>query len=269
MSFHDAYLRRTPFELAFAGAEGAFGLPSEVSREAEARGLDPTDRHAFLRLETVTSFVRGVRSSDEGGAALVEYGTLAYHATHFARAERRVLLLSTEAARALTAAGWSGPGPVVPAESGYVQVPRHLFWVRPGRGDTAEAVDGWFWTRSSEGTLHVLVIAGVREDRPGFAVVPVPEAPWSEAPAWVDAVVRPGGDDFAPTLPGGELGGLYSIEAAGEVLKLTARLFARVAAGAGTEERAASHDVHGPDPREGDAGRAGPPRSALPYTRVS
>jgi hypothetical protein len=86
-------------------------------------------------------------------------------------------------------------------------------------------VDGLFWTLPPTGQLHLLLAAGLREDRPGLSVVPLPDAPFGEAGTWLDASVRERGSDFATTIPGGELTGLYSLTAAGEVLKLVARLF--------------------------------------------
>jgi len=260
MLFHDAYLRRTPWELAFAAAEGAEALPAAVRSEATRRGVETTDPHAFLTLECVTRFVRDVRGPAVQGAALVEYGRLVYHAVHFADPGRSVLLVPTGVARALTSANWTGPAPRLPAPSGYVQLPRHLFWIRPrGEGGVAEPVDGWFWTASLTGDLHVLVIAGLREDRDGIVAVPVPEAPWAHAAEWSRARVRPDGGDFRSTLPGGELGELCSLDLAGEVLKLTARLFGRLA----VEEEPSMRETVAPDADEN-----GPPRSALSYVRV-
>ncbi len=144
------------------------------------------------------------------------------------RAGRPVHLVDVHVARFLvggppTAEAVGDP----PTPAGYAQLPRHLFWVGGGGGDdAAEPVDGFFWTVSGDGTLHLLLATGIREGRPGLGVVPLPEAPWAEADTWMAASVREAGDDFATTLPGGELEGLYSLTAAGEVLKLAARLFA-------------------------------------------
>lgn len=259
MLFHDAYLRRTPWELAFATAEGAEALPEAVRDEAARRGLEPSDPHAFLTLECVTRFVRDVRGPDAGGAALVQYGRLVYHAVHFSDPGRRVLLVSTGLARELTSGSWTGPAPTLPGASGYVQLPRHLFWLGSAGQGAAEPVDGWFWTTSVTGDLHVLVIAGLREDRGGFVAVPVPEAPWTDAAEWSLARVRPDGGDFRSTLPGGELGELCSIEMAGEVLKLTARLFGYLA----VEGEPSIAEAVAPDADEN-----GPPRSALSYVKV-
>jgi len=169
---------------------------------------------------------------------------------------------------------------VAPVDAAYVQLPRHLFWVGGGRDEDpaaalAEPVDGFFWTLGAEGLVHVLLATGMRDDRPGLAVVAVPEAPMAEAERWLVTDVRPDGDDFATTLPGGDLEGLYSFTAAGEVLKLLARLF--------VYEEAVPHAVQEREPDRGGVasevevpGEIAPPPPAheapvpsrLPYKRV-
>jgi len=222
MSFHDAYLRRTPYELAFphAGPEG------------EALGPDP--------------------------APLREYGVLAFHAVPFLRAGCPALLLDTALCRALAGAWEEGGVPVPPGPAGYVQLPRHLFWTNALADSPPEPVDGFFWTVSAGEALHLLLVAGVRDGRPGLSVVPVAEAPLADAPAWLRTTVRGEGSDFATNLPGGELEGLYSLTAAGEVLKLAARLFAHLTA-APDAARAGS-----PGPVD-----ASPAPSRLAYRRVT
>lgn len=222
MSFHDAYLRRTPYELAFPDAgPGGGALPP-------------------------------------GAAPLRDYGVLAFHAVPFQREGCVVLLLDTALCRAL-AGSWDGGGaPVPPAPAGYVQLPRQLFWARALGDAPPEPVDGFFWTVAAGEVLHLLLVAGMRDGRPGLSVVPVAEAPLADAPTWLHAAVREEGTDFATTLPGGELQGLYSLTAAGEALKLAARLFAHLSATPGAA-------------RAGDRGPEGasPAPSRLAYRRVT
>jgi hypothetical protein len=125
--------------------------------------------------------------------------------------------------------------------------------------DTPESIDGVFWVLSNRGTLHSLLIAGLRPDRPGFVIVPIPEAPVSEASSWVQAVVRNGIDDFSSQLPGGELDQLHALETSGEVLKLLARFFAYVSSVPGAVEMAS--------PNTSD--QADPVPSTLPFFRVT
>jgi hypothetical protein len=64
----------------------------------------------------------------------------------------------------------------------------------------------------------------VRADRPGFSVVSA-SGVTDDEPHWADLDARPDGQDFATTLPGGELDRLYSIETAGELLRLASLCF--------------------------------------------
>ena len=222
MSFHDAYLRLTPYELAFpdAGSPGGTAL--------------------------------------QGATPLREYGVLAFHAVPFQQAGCPVLLADTALCRFLTGA-WEGSGaPAPPGSAGYVQLPRHLFWAQAEAGTPPEPVDGFFWTVSAGAVLHLLLALGMRDGRPGLSIVPVADAPLAEAGGWLAATVREEGPDFATTLPGGELQGLLSFTAAGEVLKLAARLFAHLA------EHPGSAEAGEPGP-EG----ASPAPSSLAYRRVT
>jgi hypothetical protein len=117
-------------------------------------------------------------------------------------------------------------------------------------------VDGIFWFASAQGVLHVLPITGVRPDGPGFNAVPLPDAPLQDAPQWMDAAMRGSADDYRSVLPGHDLDGLYSVETAGEVLKLLARFFALCESTTGLHPAGAEDVPTGPRP------------SALAYTRV-
>jgi len=276
MSLHDAYARRTPFELAFPDRAAADDFVAAVEEEAEALGLDASNRAAFSMLTASGDAARRIRGPDAPAEATHDYLALLFHLYHFARHGRPVHLVDVHAARFLVEGppGDSDAAEVgePPARAGYAQLPRNLFWV--GGGDaTAEAVDGFFWTLGEDGMLHLLLATGIRDARPGLAVVPLPEVPWAEAGTWLDARVRAEGEDFRTTLPGGELEGLYSFTAAGEVLKLAARLFAyERAVPEAVEKHLPPSNGHG----DGD-GRAegtergeeeGPVPSHLPYRRV-
>jgi hypothetical protein len=254
MALHDAYARLTPFELAFP--DDGERLISAVQGEL-GEGADPGDVRTFLTLSAVGAFLEETRAEDTGVEAVHPFGMLAYHAFHFVRAGRRVLLLAEGLARRLVRDGGNGAEPRLPAEAGYVQLPQHLFWMPGGEG-VPESIDGFFWTRSRDGLLHLLLAMGMRRDRAGLVVAPVPDAPWSEAESWPGARVRRESDDFSSTLPGSELEELYSFEMAGEVLKLMARLAAYL------HETPAAAVQRTP----GDAPPEGPPASRLPYQRI-
>jgi hypothetical protein len=266
MSLHDQYARLTPFEIAFPDRTVLAALSDRVAHETGDRA-DDTLLEAFITTAAVGELVRRLQGPEVPPEASYPFAALLYQCVHFLRAGSPLYLVSTGAVRRLIrpdAAGELAPGQpsaVVqpPAPAGYVQLPQHLVWTvagSSGRG-TPESLDGIFWTVSGSGALNALSVTGLLPDRPGFGALPLPAAPLADAGAWLEARIRGSGDDFASRLPGGELDDLYSVEAAGEVLKLLARLFVFVQAEPGRlEERE-------PDP-------AGAPHpSALRYTRVS
>jgi hypothetical protein len=261
MAPHDAYARLTPFELAFPDQDSFGDLVARVLEEAAARGADAGDPQGFLMLGSVGAFLQELKGPDSPPEAVHEYGALLYHAHHFERAGRPIFLLDTHVVRRLVDGGAWHADVRVPCPAGYVQLPRHLVWMRPPSDLPAEAIDGFFWTLGSGGQFHALVAAGMRSDRPGLAVYPLPDAPWADVGAWLSTQARKSGPDFANALPGGELEGLLAIEAAGEVLKLAARLFAYL----GTFPEAAEPAA----PYAGVPVAHGVPASALPYVRVS
>lgn len=222
------------------------------------------------------SVVRELQGPEAPPDVVHRYGALVFHAFHFLEAGCPVFLLTAAVARYLVEAAPAGE-PEPPAPSGYLQLPQHLFWSRAAEDGPPESVDGMFWCVSRRGLLHILVVTGMRGERPGFGAVPLPEAPLSDAGAWLQAEVREGGEDYRSSLPGRELDRLYSVETAGELLKLLARFFAYVHAAPRSREAPrqgpeATRETQGEvEPPPGDAGGragAGPRPSQLAFTRV-
>ena len=259
MIFHDAYARPTPFELVFPDPADGAALMTAAREEAERLGVDAANPQSFVMLGSVATYLQRVQAPDAPATAVHQYGALLFHAAHHAGAGLRTYLVESHVARYLVDGAPPGDGVELPGDAGYVQLPRNLFWVRPHPDAPAEPVDGYHWTLGSGGYLHCLLALGMRGDRPGLVVVPVPEAPWAEAETWLHAQVREDSRDFETTLPGGELEGLLSLETAGEVLKLTSRLFrylqVHAAAVVAEEPR-----THGPEEL---------PHSGLSYSRVT
>jgi hypothetical protein len=273
MSLHDDYARLTPFEIAFPDRTAVAALSAEVAEEAKQRGVDDGVPETFITLLAVGELVRRMRGPDAPPESTYPFGALLYHGVHFLRGGCPLYLLETGATRRLVlAVPDAARGDVrerdtldPPSVAGYLQLPQHLLWTGgAATGGTPESLDGVFWTLSRSGMLHALPISGVLPDRPGFGAMPLPPAPIADAHAWLGAQARASGDDFASNLPGGDLDELYSVETAGEVLKLLARFFAVADGGE------ARFDAR-PGASAPDAGRpAGGPRpSKLPYTRVS
>ena len=248
MALHDAYARRTPYELAFVERARAEDLVRRVDEEAAGRGADPHDPTALVTMGAVADFIRAIEGPDRPPEALHSFGALAYHGVHFTREGCPLYLLATAAARYLVEGSPAGTAAPV-TRAGYLQLPQHLFWAE-GEGEAApESVDGVFWTATPAGVLHAMIATGLRPDRPGLAVVPLPPAPLAEADDWLRVEVRPEGGDFESRLPGAELDSLYAFRSAGEILKLLARFFAYVGHVPGAlEARRAERDADGPAP---------------------
>lgn len=260
MSLHDRYARVTPFELAFRTRERAESFVADVEEEAEARGVDIGDLNLFLTLGTVDAFVRELAGPEADPGALHRFGPLAFHGLHLAREDRPVYLMSTHVARYLVE-GIPDGVPEPPGASGYVQLPQHLFWTRAA-GDAPESVDGVFWSVTRRDRFHALAVTGVRPDRPGVGVIPLPTAPLSDADGWLDLDAHDDRQVFALDLPGAELDNLYGLETVGELFTLVARFFAHVQASpSGLEEGCAPEG--GTEDGGGD-----PVASSLPYARV-
>ncbi|MGW8268791.1 MAG: hypothetical protein ACWGSQ_20665, partial [Longimicrobiales bacterium] len=161
----------------------------------------------------------------------------------------------------------------------------HLVWAPSATEEQPESLDGIFWAAPDGENVTLLIVMGIRRDRPGLAVVPLPTLPLGAAAHWASMTARPEGEDFSSSLPGAELEGLYAIQAGGEAVKLAMRVFwyldvfpGRVAAGVVHEEA--------PQPAEGEGGSqgeirarepgvgtdpgvaSGPRPSRLPYRRV-
>jgi len=261
MPLHDEYTRVTPFELLFATPHEAGTFSASVAEESEGRGADIDAPHAFVTMGVVTDFIRRIEGEDAPPEAIHQYGALAFHALHFSRAGLPLYLLSTHAARYLVEGrGGDDPAPLSPA--GYLQLPQHLFWLNDG-SDTPQSVDGIFWKTTASGFVHTLLATGMRSDRGGLGVVPLPEAPLADATGWLDVDARGDGSDFHNAMPGAEIDALYLFSTSGEVLKLLARFFAYVRA---VPEALVEGELSPPvDPA---AGSDGPEASTLSSKRV-
>jgi hypothetical protein len=281
MSLHDEYARRTPFEIAFPDRSVAESLSGEVAEEIVARGVDDSVLEAFITTTAAGERVREMRGPDAPPDTAYPFAALLYHCVHFLRAGAPLYLVATEVARQLLGPEWqarssaaSVPAPEPPAAAGYLQLPQHLIWTEGGRseapdGAPPESLDGVFWTLTASRVLNVLPVSGLLPSRPGFAALPLPPAPLADASIWLEARVRPSGEDFASALPGGELDRLYSVRTAGEVLKLLARFFSLVKAAMGGEGHAVRLEARRPSAEPAGEPTGAPPSSALPYTRLS
>ena len=226
----------TPYELVFGVAEFENEHFPAIAAELEARGLAPSDPGAFAMLAAVGHMLRALRPLEDEGltyepAAILHYGSLAFQAWHFRANGKRLYVLTEGLLEGLIAHEPIGPWPFeAPAPAGYIQFPRNRVWTQVEGAGSAEPVDGFFWTMQpvSGGTtrLDAVLCTGMRPGRPGLGAIEV--AAWlpTDPPGhWGDLQARETGVDFQNVLPGGELGRLYAVTNAAEVLKLVSRLF--------------------------------------------
>lgn len=232
MAIHDAYARFTPYELLLPDPEFEDRCFAAIVREAEERGVDSGNPAAFVTLGAVRGGLAELREEDAGAEETLDHAGILFFAYHLWRCGGGVVLAQRKTVRELLtggmgegAGGWARS---LQGRSGYVQLPQHLIWIE-STGEPPESVDGFFWYGDGGGVLHLAMVAGMRRDRPGCAVVSVPPQPLAAMPGWASGPAREGGGDFATSLPGSELDGLVGIRTPAEVFKLAALLLERVA----------------------------------------
>ncbi len=232
--------RPTPYELALAAAGVEDDVFPAIVEEAGTRDVDARDPERFILLGSVGAVLRELLAPAPDAAAptpagelLGEAARLLYHGYHFWRAGRPFFVVDADVVRSAVAqppsiGAWHLD---LPADAGYLQLPRHLIWARAVEGAAPEAVDGFFWTvrERDDGdvrALDVLLVLGMRPGRPGFSVVDVAgRLPPGGAAGWAASRARAEGGDFANILPGGEIDGLLALTTSEEVLKLAEILF--------------------------------------------
>ena len=283
MAVHDAYARRTPYELLLPDPDFADRSFPAIGEEAAERGVDAENPAAFVMLGAVQATLAELREEDAAPESAHDHGGVLFFAYHLWRTGGAVTLVRRGTLRGL-ASGGAGQAHVVRkslwtralgGSTGYIQLPQHLVWIEEADGGPPESVDGFFWFGDARGALHLALVAGMRSDRPGYIVVPVPPQPLDTLSDWATGPAREGGDDFETSLPGAELDGLLGIRTPAEVFKLAALLLGRLALEQPTASRrsdaGAGPPGEGPvSPGDGPARSpaAGPTPSALPFATL-
>ena len=195
MPIHDAYARVTPYELLLPEegfADERFPL---IQEEAKERRAELTDPGRFALLSEVGAVLREIRGEEDPPQLIHQFGILLFHAFHFWKEGSPFYQMETGAVRYLVEAGPRGGGwtASLPGPAGYVQLPQHLMWVPGGEGVPPESIDGFFWSAPGGESLSFLIVMGIRKDRPGLSVVPLPTLPLEAAGEWAAITVRPDG----------------------------------------------------------------------------
>ena len=262
MAIHDGYARFTPYEMLLPDAEFAERHFPGIGDEARERGIDTGNPAAFVMLGAVQGALAELREEDSGPGTEHDHGGVLFFAYHMWRTDGRVVLARRKTVRGLLAGGAGVRGESLWVEdlkgrAGYLQLPQHMVWIEEAEGGPPESMDGFFWVGDRTGVLHLALIAGMRSDRPGYGVVPVPPQPLDTLPGWAVGPAREEGGDFETSLPGAELDGLLGIRTPAEAFKLAALLFARMAGG---EPESC--------PPRGSASPGRPRPSALPFATL-
>ncbi len=248
MPIHDAYARLTPYELLLPDPGFADDRFPAIGAEADQLGVDAGNPAAFVMLGAVQGVLADLREEEADPASAHDHAGVLYFAYQMWRTQGTVVLVRVGTLRSLlhtpqAAPGRRGDGGDARADhrwladlrgrAGYFQLPQHLVWLEEGDADGSapppESVDGVFWFADGGGVLHLTMIAGMREDRPGYVAVAVPPQPVQSLPEWATGPAREGDADFSTSLPGAELDGLVGIRTPAEVFKLVALLLARAA----------------------------------------
>jgi len=227
MPIHDAYARITPYELLLPEEDFADRCFPLIREEAKERKADLSDPERFAFLSQAGAVLREIRGEEDDPRLIHQFGILLFHAFHFWQEGQPFFQMETGVLRYLVEAGpkvgdWA---PSLPGPAGYVQLPQHLFWVPGGEDSPPESLDGFFWSAADGERLSLLIVMGIRKDRPGLSVVPLPALPLLAAGEWAAMQVRPDGRDFHSSLPGAELENLYALDAGAEAVKLAMRVF--------------------------------------------
>ncbi|MXX55701.1 MAG: hypothetical protein F4205_01935 [Gemmatimonadetes bacterium] len=276
MAVHDAYARLTPYELLLPEPDFADRRFPAIGDEAVQQGVDTGNPAAFVMLGAVQGALAELREEDAPPESVHDHGSVLYFVYHLWRTAGAVVVAQQKTLRALLSgdAGQQGPGPKslwaneLAGGAGYIQLPQHLVWIEEARNGPPESVDGFFWFGDAHRACHLALVAGMRGDRPGFAVVPVPPQPLDALPGWAAGPAREGGGDFETSLPGAELDGLIGIRTPAEVFKLATLLLRRL-----VMERSGDYasPARAPDParpHDDSPVSAGPTPSALPYVTL-
>lgn len=237
MAIHDDYARLTPYEMLLPEPDFADRCFPSIGEEAAQRGVEVENPAAFVMLGAVQGAMAELRTDDATPESANDHGSVLFFAYHLWRTGRSLVLAQQKTMRVLLSGEGDPPQEDrnslwtkdFGGKAGYVQLPQHLVWLEGARNGPPESVDGFFWFGDARGALHLALVAGMRHDRPGFAVVPVPPVPLGTLSEWAAGPAREGGGDFTTSLPGADLEGLVGIRTPAEVFKLAALILGRIA----------------------------------------
>lgn len=215
--------RLTPYELIFQPLEqSAFAA---IRVEAAQRGSDPADRDQFALLGLVGATLQEMAADDAPPQAIESYTELLHQGYQFWSFGRRVYVLSERAVARFTRPAYDMHNWILAAPPAcYLQFPAQRIWARVEPEMPYEPADGCFVAVRDGGAgditaqLRILLVLGLREERPGISLVshvatfePRAAADRARAP-W-----REGTAPFSNAIPGGERMGYLTIATMSEL----------------------------------------------------
>lgn len=224
--------RITPYELILESLEHD-AFPA-IRAEAEQRGRDTREHDDFLLLGLVGATLSSMIADEAPPEALDQYGELLWQGYRFWTTGRRIYVFDEAITARLTAPAYdTGGWELAAPPAAYLQFPYQRLWARVTPDAPFEPVDGCFVTTNAELAaggdpveLRVLLVLGLRADRPGVSLVfhrltvePGDVARLARAPWRGDA------QPFASAMPGGDRKGLRTIATEGELEALVLRAF--------------------------------------------
>ncbi len=214
--------RRSPYEVLFGAAELSDSRFAAIGDEAANAGVTTARRDQFASLNRVRELLGDLIPELAEPSTLDRYLLILHHCYSFWEAGCRHFSFERSAVRSVISAApdLSDWRPRAPHSSLYLALPQNMFWAAVVEGEPPEPADGMFVNLrggTAAGEAEVLLVLGVRPDRPGFSV-----AELSADLTVARGVSKP--DAFASNLPGAELAGLYSLQQPAEVVMLLLRL---------------------------------------------
>ncbi|MGD8726050.1 MAG: hypothetical protein PVH40_00325 [Gemmatimonadales bacterium] len=210
--------RTSPFEHAFAAlaAQHFAGIRQDASDQHK----NTTDLPQFASLGTVQRLLDELHSPEAletEPEAAAEYLAGLYVAFRFWDADQPTFPVDRERLELALEQPLPATFPRVPDGACYLQLPERWFWAQVESDEPHEPIDGLFVV---EGAYHreilLLVVLGLRSDRPGFSQVSLSARAEDLAQA-ADEARQP---LFTPVLDGGKAAGLKSLVSEADVLVL-------------------------------------------------
>ncbi len=214
--------RKSPYEVLF-GTEGLKESRFEAIRdEAVGTGVTTAWRDRFASLTGVRELLTDLVPDLADPVTLDQYLLILHHCYTFWESGCHHYSFEKSTVRSLIDAPpdvslWH---PGTPCRSIYLELPQNLFWAVVVEGEPPEPAEGLFVSLPDDpgsGQTDILLVLGVRADRPGFSV-----AELTADLLAARTISEP--DAFACDLPGADLADLCSLRRPSEIVMLLLRL---------------------------------------------